>query len=259
MNQVMRRCTTLSLILIFVTAALAPLDGFAANRVNIGINGGVGLPVGWWGDRWGMFANSELNVRYEFNPGLGLLVITGLDKGYVTKMSKEQVATEARQHLQSEFTPYSKIMTASQDGSFQQIPIGFGIYYERLITPPRLRGYGSLAMVVHLWKAQRNQDFTAVVDPPVEGFTGTTTTDNWRDDISSADVGGQAVLGITYQLNKVLYIDASVAYHYVRVEPKNNAIAFWGKPARTWSPDRWSDATGQADLLQFRLGIRLGS
>jgi len=226
--------------------------------MNIGINGGAGIPLGWWGDRWGFITAGEFNVRYELSPGAGLLVIGGLSKTYIKEMSKEEVASESRRYLHPDFTQYSDITMASQDGSYQQIPIGFGMYYERMITPPRLRGYGSVALVVHLWKTERNQRFTEIVKPNTPNFSAVTHQDNWSDQLQGSDLGGQAVLGVTFQLTPALYLDASAAYHYVRIDPKNNAIAYWGQPARTWSEDRLSSAKGQADLLQLRFGIRFG-
>jgi len=254
----MRHWTKLSILLITIIAVVVPWDGFAASKTNIGINGGIGFPIGWWSGRWGQFATSEVNVRYEVSPGTGLLVLTGLGKGYISELSKDEVATEAHRHLQDDFLPYSTIDVASQDGSFQQIPDGIGMYYEQAITPPRLRGYGSVAFVVNLWRAERNQAYAERVLPPVSGFTTIDQTDNWSDNVSGSDIGAQAVLGITYQLNPLLYLDASAAYHYVTLDSKNNAIAYWGQPARTWSSDKIEDATNHADLIEVRFGIRFG-
>lgn len=247
---------------VFLTIALAflllPIGAQAASKMNIGINGGAGLPLGWWGDRWGFITAGEFNVRYELSPGAGLLVLGGLSKSYIKEMSKEDVSKEARRYLHPDFTQYSKIELASQDGSYQQIPIGFGIYYEQMITPPRLRGYGSVALVVHLWKTQRNQSFQETVAPTTQNFVPVVHLDNWSDHLQGSDLGGQAVLGVTFQLSRSLYLDASAAYHYVRIDPKNNAIAYWGQPARNWSEERLSETSGQADLLQLRFGIRFG-
>ncbi|MDP8228755.1 MAG: hypothetical protein P9M15_04815 [Candidatus Electryoneaceae bacterium] len=241
-----------SLILLLFFLVL-PNTGVCAVRTSIGVVGGTGLPTGWWAERWGLFQAGEVNVRYEFAPGTGILFFAGLGKTYLTSMSQEEVAIEARVYNQDEFDGNRAINTAYQGGSFKQLPIGFGLYREGLIGS--LRGYGSAAMVVHLWKVERSQGFQ-------ETITGLDLNyihyDNWYDEQDGADVGAQFAVGVLYPLQRLLFLDISLAYHWVEISREHSAIAYWGQPARTWDGDRLEEAKGRADFVQLRIGFRYG-
>ena len=256
----MHRWRYIRVFLIILTFILGlPHVGIGAVRTSIGMVGGTGLPTGWWAERWDMFQTGEVNVRYEFAPGTGILFIAGLGKAYLTSMSQEEVADEARVYNQDEFDGRRTITTAYQGGSFKQLPIGFGLYREGLIG--RLRGYGSAAMVVHLWKVERSQGFQ-------ETITGLDANyihhDNWDDKQDGADVGAQFTVGMLYPLQHLLFLDISIAYHWVEISREHSAIAYWGQPARTWDGDRLDEANrldeakGRADFMQFRIGFRYG-
>jgi len=62
-----------------------------------------------------------------------------------------------------------------------------------------------------------------------------------------------------YPLKKGILLDASLAYHFAGISKDNSAIAYWGKPARTWSAEQKADASTHADFIALRLGVRFGN
>lgn len=224
-------------------------------RTGVTVNGGFGAPLGWWGDRWEMFSNSEINLRYETSPGVGILLLTGLGKAYLTELSVTEIVEESTLRglnpLWNEFITYP---VKDQSGSFTIIPLGFGGYMERMLGP-RFRGYGSGAMVVYLWKVKRNQHLTRVIDK--SNLTELQLDDDWTDKADGSNLGLQLSLGLAYQLKRNVLIDLSVAYNYLDIGDKYGAIAYWGLPARN-NDDKLREADSRADFIQLRLGCRFG-
>jgi len=252
------------LFFVILTIASSSNSALGAVRTSIGVNGGLGLPIGWWSERWDPLLISEINLKYEFTPGTGILLLAGLGKAYFGDLSDSAILSESSlSNLPPEFEPYAKINYSSQSGSFRQIPVGFGFYTERLIrdfgsteNPHQLRGYGSAAMIVHLWQFERNQNLTrevAVPDKPVLPYE-----DVWSDDAEGSNVGVQVAIGLLYQLRDFLYVDISAAYHFVDIGQRNGAVAYYGQPARIRSDQYIESAEGRADIIQLRVGIRYG-
>lgn len=251
----MRRAGLIALGVIALVITALPDDCEAASRTSIGIVGGGGAPLGWWGDRWGTFHSGEVNVRYEFSPGTGLLLLAGLHKTYLAEMSAQEIAGESTaRDLPPEFQPYAAILNAQQGGAFKQLPLGFGLYREGLLVG--CRAYASLAFAVHLWKFERSQEFSERVTPPMSDTL--MHTDIWSDKQDGAKIGLQMALGALYPLRPGVFVDASVAYHFVDIGSKYGSIAYYGFPARTWTPQKQATAKGRADFLLFRVGFRFG-
>lgn len=233
----------------------------ASGKTSFGISGGIGLPVGWWSDRWNPSIVNEVDLRYEISPGSGILLFTGIGKSYFTDLSQDEIiSTSTLQNLPEQFQPYAKITYSSQSGSFRQVPIGFGMYTERLISllnGRQLRGYGSLAMVVQLWNSARSQDLVRELNAPIP-MRQIIHTDEWSDKAEGSNVGFQFGLGVSYQLQKFLFLDLSAAYSYVDIGKDNGAAVYWGQPARIWDDKKKTDADGRTDYLQIRVGIRFG-
>lgn len=246
------------LIAVFILAiAVSPVQ--SAGRSSVGVVTGYGMPLGWWADRWDQSLNSEMNLRFELTPGYGMVLLAGLGKSYINDLSEEEILADSHlQDVPEEFIPYTRTTEASQSGSFKQIPVGFGFYFERLIgNIRRLRGYGSVSMVVNMWKFNRSQTLTREIKGP--GMTTMYPQDDWSDKKDGSDLGAQVGFGVLYQMNKFLYFEISAAYNFVDIGQKNGAIAYWGQPARTWSDDKIKSADGRADFMQLRLGFRIGS
>ncbi len=251
MGLSIRRYIFLILLVLILSQPLA----WGAVRTSVGLIGGVGVPVGWWSERWEPFPNGEMNLRYEFAPGTGLILIAGLGKSMFTTLSPEETAAESRfRDLRPEFEPYTDIVKSSQDGTFKQLPVGFGFYSEGIISG--FRGYASAAMLINMWKFTRGQEFIEEVTIP--DFETISHQDNWSDKQDGTDVGGQLAVGLLYPLRRLILLDVSLAYNFVFLSKKHAAIAYWGKPARTWDRERVDEAVGRADFVQLRLGFRYG-
>lgn len=224
---------------------------------SVGFSVGGGLPTGWWADRWGLFSSGEIDLRYRFAENTGFFLATGLDKTYLTDLSSEEIAQESRfRDVHNSYKPYTKIEQAVQDGSFKQLPISYGFFQEMDIAG--YRAYGSLGMVVHLWRFERGQRFRETVTPP----TGDTLVhiDNWWDVQDGSNVGFQLGGGLLYPLKKNLLLDVSAIYHFVGIDKKYAAIAYWGYPARArdWRPEVKETAETGVNYLVLRLGVRFG-
>ncbi len=245
---------TVILLSLLLTVILQP-TAKGAVRTSVGLVGGLGVPVGWWSERWDPFLSGEINLRYEFSPGTGFLLLTGLGKSYFASLSPEEIEAESRVNdIPAEFKPYSTIDKGTQDGSFKQLPVGFGFYTERMIQTFRI--YGSFAMLVNLWKVERNQQYITTVDAP--NSSPFTHEDIWTDSQDGANVGAQFVLGFIYPLRKQLFLDFSVAYDYISISQKHSAIAYWGLPARTMDSDKLEEASKNVNFIQLRVGFRYG-
>ena len=232
----------------------------APGKINVGITSGVGLPVGWWGDRWDPAISNEISLRYQISPGNGVLIFTGIGKSYFTDLSEDEiVGTSSLQNLPEEFLPYANVTYSSQSGSYRQVPIGFGLYSERLISTintRQLRGNGSFSMVIQMWNTARAQDLVRELNAP--NMPQIIHTDEWSDKAEGSDVGFQLALGISYQLQKYIFLDVSAAYSYVDIGKDNGSVVYWGQPARVWDEDKKTDADGRTDYLQIRAGLRFG-
>jgi len=247
------------IILIGLLTVALTAPQFALAKTSLGISAGTGFPLGWWGERWGMFQASEISLRYEFAPETGLLLLAGLDKTYLSKMSAEEVANESRfRDVHQTYLPYTQIKKANQDGSFKQLPIGFGFYRELEISG--LWTYGSLAMVVHLWRFERGQQFEEVVTPPTQDTLR--HNDTWWDEQTGSNVGFQFGAGILYPVvEDKLLLDLSMVYHLVSLSPNYAAVAYWGQPARVrdWRPEEKAKTKNSVSFLLIRLGVRFES
>ncbi len=248
-------------ILLIAIILMLPVSSFGANRTSAALVGGYGLPLGWWGERWDPMQSGEINLRYEFSPGTGILLITGLNKAFFASLSPEEVASESRYHdVPPEFQPYTTIIEAHQGGWFKQLPIGFGFYTERLVW--RLRAYGSVAMVIYNWKFERSQSFLQEVNAPdmprIEH-----NNDNWIVEEDGSDLGAQLAIGALYKLTDMVYLGLSAAYHHVNISKKYGSIAYWGQPARIPAGEPANnlveESRGSVDFLQFRIGLRVGN
>jgi len=245
------------LIGLLTVALMAPQ--FAHAKSSLGFSVGTGVPLGWWGERWGMFQASEINLRYEFAPETGFMLLAGLDKTYFSKMSAEEVKKESRfRDGDPIYLPYTKITTANQDGSFKQLPVGFGFYRELEISG--YQTYASLAMVVHLWRFERGQQFAEVVTPPTDDTLR--HTDNWWTEQDGSNVGFQLGAGFLYPLDdaKKYTLDVSVVYHLVSLSANYAAVAYHGQPARArdWRPEERDKVKNSVNFILLRAGIRLG-
>ncbi len=246
--------TILIVSVLFLTSGLTQ-HLWSQSKTSIGIVGGSGLPLGKWGDRWGLFHSGEVSVRYDFARGTGLLLFAGLHKTYLAELSAQTIANESiARDLQPEFQPYANIKVAQQGGAFKQLPLGFGFYREGLLAG--YRTYASLALAVHLWKFERNQEFEEIVTPPMSDTLR--YNDNWYDKQDGAKMGIQLAFGALYPLRPGIFIDASLAYHYVNIGHKYAAIAYYGQPARTWTPEKQKTIKGQSDFILLRVGFRFG-
>jgi len=262
-NKLPNRSKTVIFLTFCLVIATLPVQLQAANRTSVGLVGGFGLPVGWWGDRWDAMQSGEFNFRYEFSPGAGIILITGLNKTYFTPLSKEEVASESRyRDIEPEFQPYTTIIKGSQGGSFKQLPVGVGFYMERMVW--QIRPYGSVAMIVYNWRFERSQEFLQeikVPDPDIPPIDH--NDDSWYLTRDGSDLGAQIVLGAVYSLTKLFHVDVSAAYHFVSISPKYGSIAYWGRPAviPAGQPDNdlVKDSKGTVNFLQLRVGLRVGS
>jgi hypothetical protein len=246
-----------ALTVTFLAASSAFAARAAVSRTSLGFVAGGGLPTGWWGERWGPFECGEINLRYEFSSGTGVLFLVGLDKTYFIDMSKSEVAQDSKfRDLRQDFAPYAKINQAVQDGSFKQLPVGFGFYREQMIAG--YRAYGSAAFAVHLWRFERGQRFTETVTPP--GSDTLRFEDNWWDEQDGSNVGLQFAAGVLYPLKTNLQLDFSIAYHLVSLTKDNAALAYWGKPmrVRNFRPEVKATTKTSANFLLVRLGVRFG-
>jgi len=244
------------ILLGLLTIALAA-PAFAEGSYIFEFSTGTGLPVGWWGERWGMIQSGEINLKYDFDEGTGFFLLTGLDKTYFSKMSADEIANESRfRDVHQTFKPYTHITKAKQDGSFKQLPIGFGFYQEQEIAG--YRAWGSAGMVVYLWRVERGQEFEEFVAPP--GQDTSRHADNWWDEQSGSNVGFQFALGALYPLKKDLNLDLSVTYNLVSISKDNAALVYWGNPTRdrNWRPEVKSTTKTGVNYLMVRLGIRFG-
>jgi len=227
------------------------------SRSSIGIMGGIGAPIGWWGDRWDMSIVNEINFRHEFSRGKGLLLFAGFNKAQVAKISDAEIEAESRLgEVQPEFQPYTHLSNVSQAGSYKENPIGIGFYYERMATR-RLRGYGTAALVVHIWKVSRTQSLTRVTNTP--NLPEISADDNWSVEDDGSDLGAQVAFGLTYKLRKLLYLDGSVAYNFSNIGKHNGAVLYWGQPGISRIGGVYDNSEGSTDLLQLRIGVRFGS
>jgi len=254
-----RRLVSISFLIVFVFL-LIPCDSNSANRVSIGFTGGLAQPFGWWSERWDPLQSSEVNLRYEFKSGFGILLFVGLNKTYLTPLSDEEIFSESKYHdVYPEFEEYRTIIAAGQDGTFKQLPIGFGFYFERMVW--RFRTYGSAAMTVYNWKFERSQVFEEIISVP--DMQEVSHEDNWAIVQDGSDVGAQVSIGLVYKVTKRFHVDLSAAYHFINIGKKYGAAAYWGEPARIppGEPDNdlVRNAEGAVDFLQLRLGIRLGT
>jgi len=227
------------------------------SRSSFGFMGGIGAPVGWWGDRWDMPIVSEINFRHEFSRGKGILLFAGLSKAQVTDIPDAEIEAESRLgEVQPEFQPYTHLSYVSQSGSYKESPVGIGFYYERMATR-KMRGYGTAALVVHIWKVSRTQDLTRVTNTP--NLPEVAIDDNWSVDDDGSDLGAQLAMGLTYELRKFLHLDASVAYNFSNVGKHNGAVLYWGQPGVSRTGGVYDNSEGSTDLLQVRFGVRFGS
>lgn len=254
------RCNVISatVLLIMLYAITGTNPAAAKGRTSLTMMGGMGLPVGWWGERWEPIESAELNLRIEMKPGAGFMIFTGLNKTYFKPLSKSQIAEESRYHdVYPKFEEYKTIISAYQGGSFKLLPIGFGFYFERMVAS--LRVYGSAAMTVYNWKFERTQQFHAEITPP--GMPTVPQRDDWTTIQDGSDLGAQAALGAAYRIGRSLYLDLSAAYHFVNISSKLGSIAYWGYPARIPPGEPENDlvknAKGAVDFIQFRLGLRI--
>ncbi len=237
---------------------VSPLEG--AGRTSIGFTGGLGIPLGWWGERWDPLQSGELNLKYEFAPGSGLLLLIGLNKTYYKSMSDEDILAESRySDIKPEFLPYRTIVYASQSGSFKQIPLGFGFYHERMAAMVRV--YGSVAIVVNNWKIVRDQRLKIKIeapDMPIEWHR-----DDWINSQNGADLGLQVAVGGMYKVFESIYLDVSVAFHWININQKNGAFAYYGYNARIQPGDTESELVSNAkatvNFIQLRIGVRVGN
>ncbi len=243
------------LIGITLLGAVFTAPAQAASPYSVAFVVGGGLPVGWWADRWGMMQSGEVNLRYQFQPGVGFFLFTGLNKTYYSERSEKDIAADTRVNdLPPQYYPYATITKAEEGGSFKQLPVGTGFYAEAPIGG--LRSYGSAAFVVNLWKFERSQTFQEVITPPSSDTIY--HNDSWMDVKDGSNVGLQLTAGVLYPLRKTLFIDASLAYHFTGISKDNSAIARWGKPARTWSAEQKAAAKNHADFIALRVGVRFG-
>jgi len=252
---------TIPAVLILLVLLIASTTVFGSGRTSVGFVGGMSLPVGWWGERWDPLQSGEFNLRYEFTPGFGLLLLVGLNKTYFTPLSANRIYQDSRYHdVQPEFDPYKTIITAKQGGSLKQLPVGFGFYHERMLW--RFRAYGSLAMIVCNWKFSRSQEFEEVITPP--GMSELPPNiDNWSIGNDGTNVGAQAAIGFVYKISGKFFLDVSTAYHMINITQKYGAAVYWGEPALIPAGDPQNDlvknAEGAVDFVQFRIGLRIGT
>jgi len=253
---------TLINIIIIISLSMfiivSPAEG--VGRTSIGLTSGLGIPLGWWGERWDSFQSVELNLKYEFAPGSGLLFLVGLNKAYYKSMSAEDIFAESRfSDVKSEFLPYRPIVYASQSGSFKQIPLGFGFYHERMAAMVQV--YGSVAIVVYNWKIVRDQRFKIRIETPIGSIEP--QADNWADSQDGADLGLQGAVGGIYKVFESFYLDVSAAFHWVNVNQKNGAFAYYGYNARLQPGDTEdelvSNARATVNFIQLRIGVRMSN
>ncbi|MCF7809720.1 hypothetical protein K9N50_01890 [bacterium] len=247
-------------VLIILALIITANSGYSAGRTSVGLVGGMSIPMGWWGERWDPLQSGEINLRYEFTPGFGILLLAGLNKTYFSDLSADEIYQDSRYHdVQPEYEPYRTVITAEQGGSFKQLPVGFGFYHERMLW--RFRAYGSVAMVIYNWKFTRSQDFEQVIAPP--GMSETQHVDNWSISNDGTNMGAQAAIGFVYKISSMFMLDVSAAYHMINIYQKNGAAAYWGEPALVPPGDPQNDlvkdAEGAVDFLQIRLGLRIGT
>lgn len=258
----MSRSIIAALVLISITLQpIQPAHAQHQNRVSIGVIGSLGEPIGWWGDRWDMFQGGEFNLRYEFTPGTGLLLLVGQGKSNFASMSPQSVFDESTHGaMQEEFRDAVTITTGKQTGNFTQLPLGFGFYSERMLG--KFRGYGSVAMIVYNWKFNRSQQLEYLLydeDLNLNFYREAI----WNDGQDGARVGGQLAIGAVYKVATSLFIDFSCAYHMMNISQEYGALAYYGYPARQIPGEEQNElipeAEGRADIIQLRIGIRYGT
>ncbi|MFH0765557.1 MAG: hypothetical protein V2A61_03965 [Calditrichota bacterium] len=252
------RFITVFSVICLVTSLTSPSNSAPKTRTSIGFNTGIGVPVGWWSERWNPSANGEVNIRYEFSAGTGLLLTAGLAKSYYAERTPEQILRESTsRETEPEFAPYGTVTKAYQEGSFKQIPVGFGFYNESLFLG--MRSYVSAAMSIYLWKLERSQELSYEIAVPNRTHNQHIYEDNWWDSQDGADVGGQLAIGLLKNIQGMLFVEASLTYQVVSLAKKHAALAYWGQPTRTWSNDRINNDTYSAvNSFTFRVGIRYG-
>lgn len=229
----------------------------AALRTSLGITAGTTVPVGWWAKRWDPGPSAEANLRYEFAPGTGILVLSGVSKVYFTELPAGVIYGESSlRATQPDFVPYTTIVRAVQGGAFKQVSAGFGFYLERLVLGQRM--FGSLAFTVQNWKFQRDQYLEVEQSIPELGSEPVRRTDVWWTEQDGSDLGAQVGLGIVRPLFRKTLLEVSTNYHYVDISRKHGSLAYWGYPARTGNFPSGGAPTGRVDYLQFRVGLRYG-
>ncbi len=254
-GKFMRRALGI-LIAICLLGVAVPSSTQAANPYSIAFVAGGGLPVGWWGERWGLMHSGELTLRYRIDEMVGFFIFTGINKTYYVERSEKEIADDSRAGDSSpEYEPYTTVTEASEGGAFKQLPVGTGFYGETSISG--IRTYGSAAFVVNLWKFERGQVFEERITPPASDTIF--HSDSWSDEQDGSNVGLQFTAGMLYPLRKGLLLDASLAYHFTGISKDNMAVAYYGKPARTWSAEQKSSAKNHADFIALRVGVRFGS
>ncbi|MFN3821721.1 MAG: hypothetical protein ACK4OO_05250, partial [bacterium] len=61
---------------------------------------------------------------------------------------------------------------------------------------------------------------------------------------------------IVYPLSKLFHLDVSLNYLYGNIGGKFGAILRYGKPARTWVPERYKSYSGEITTLSGKVGLR---
>ena len=118
---------TKTIVIVLSLLIIIPATVEAARRTSLGFIGGIGEPVGWWGGRWDMFQAGEINVRYEFSPGTGLLLLAGVGKSGFASLSSEEVFNESSHgEMYDEFREKTTILKGHQVGDLKQLTVGFG-------------------------------------------------------------------------------------------------------------------------------------
>lgn len=225
---------------------------------NVGFSVGGGLPVGWWSDRWGMFQTAELNLRYEFSRGQGLLLFVNLAKADLADLSKSTIIEESQFADQPpEVKPYYTFTDVKQGGTFRQLPLGIGYYRE--FPYNNLMFYGSAAFAVHLWKLHRTQTLQATGERG--GVPLTPYSDDWEDSQDGAETGWRIAGGLTYPIKENLALDCNLAWHITSLSNDNGALAYWGFPVRgntIRAEERKAKAEKNANFILLQVGVRYG-
>lgn len=226
---------------------------WAASSTSLVIGVGGVIPVGPWASRWKLGQSSDAQVRYQFAPGAGVTFSAGTYTLFWDERSPQAIAAETTiRDIPPEFQPYAQILQAEERGTFHNIPLGVGLYYEGLLGG--WRAYSSVGMVVNLWKFKRQLNFQERVITPLNDTN--TYRDEWEDSQDGAKMGFQIGTGLLYPLRKTLFLDLSLNFLYSDIGNKYGAILRYGKPARTWNPQRYKDYKGEISTLGIKLGLR---